>query len=400
MNSTLGKALIALIILGAAIGITSILIANKDEPEKTVTKVKDFLVDAQRISKGDLNFIVESQGTALPRTETLISSQVSGRVIFVSDNFIAGGLFKQGDVLVKLEAFDFETDLKSAQAELARARAALDEEIARGKVAKEEWKSVRQGKIPELALRKPQLATEIANVSAAEAQVERAERNLDRTVIRAPYDGLIREKNTDIGQFVTVGSQLARVFGTDIADVRIPLSDNDLAYLTLTSESGATEAAQVILHADIAGQRVQWLGRLVRDEGILDETRRVIYAVAQVDDPYKRKEGAHGYPLKFGRFVQAEITGARAEGLVVLPRGLLRLDDTILVVDDDKKLRIREVQIQRRDDEYVYISSGLNDGEWVTGTSIPNPFDGMRVRLSSELKQRTEGSDSSIVTVK
>jgi len=102
-----------------------------------------------------------------PRNQTMLSAQVSGRIIRVADNFIEGGFFDKGDVLVEIEAVDYETDLLLAQAELAQAQASLDEEIARGQVAEKEWSSFNSGTPPELGLRKPQLAREQALVKAA-----------------------------------------------------------------------------------------------------------------------------------------------------------------------------------------------------------------------------------------
>lgn len=369
------------IILGAIL-VTGFMFSSKKAPEKVEVEDKPILVDVIAVTKSDLNFHVESQGNVRPKTETALSSQVSGKVVELSPVFLAGGFFNKGDVLIKLEQGDYITDLKLAEAELARANAALEEEQARGKVAKEEWRSVKGTIAPELGLRKPQLAQEIANVQAAEAQVERARRNLDRTLIKAPYDGLVRSKNVDLGQFVTIGSNLGVIYGTEIAEIRLPLSDNDLAFLELQNIEQNSALSTVVLKAKVAGQSQSWQGQLVRSEGVLDENNRVAYAVVQVEDPYQLNTKSPTIPLKFGRFVQADITGERAEDLVVLPRSVLRLDGTVVVVNQSRQLRIQEVQVARTDRQNIYISSGLNEGEWVTDTIIPSPVDGMQVRIS------------------
>lgn len=382
MKGSLIKAGLPLGIILIAAAAAAVMVMSKKPPEKTAVEEKAFLVSAVPVVLEDLNFVVKSQGTVLPRVETVLSAQVSGKVVNVSDAFIAGGVFQKGDILVQLEKADYITDLKLAEAELARAQAALEEEQARGKVAAEEWRSVNKSVAPELGLRKPQLAKEMANVRAAEAQLERAKRNLERSTIRAPYEGLVKSKNVDLGQFVGTGSQLGTIFSTEVAEVRIPLSDNDLAYLELPSNGAGKN--HVSLTAKVAGQYAQWQGKLVRSEGVLDNQRRVIYAVAEVSDPYLRREGAQGTPLKFGRFVQVEIVGNRGENMVVLPRSLMRLDGTVLVVDEDRTLRVREVAVQRADANYVYISGGLRSGELVASSAIPNAYDGMLVRLPGD----------------
>lgn len=383
MSSKWVRGLIPVAILAVSATGAAALIASKEPPEKQEVEKKAMLVATTDVAMQDLNFIVKSQGSVMPREQTLLSAEVSGKIVAIADAFIEGGMFAKGDVLVTLEQADFITDLKSAEAELAQARAALDEEKARGRVAAEEWRQVKNSVAPELGLRKPQLARELANVRAAEAQVERAKRNLQRTEIRAPYAGIVKERVVGLGQYVAPGTQLATLFSTDVAEVRLPLSDNDLAFLELND----TIQADVTLVARVAGKLVQWQGTLVRNEGVLDEQSRVIYAIAQVDDPYLRESNHHSIPLKFGRFVRAQITGNRGEDLVVLPRNALRLDSTVMVVDNDNRLRIRSVDVQRSDERSVYISGGLQQGEKVAVSAIPNPVDGMEVRLPDSAKQ-------------
>lgn len=382
MKSGLVRVLIPVGILILAVAVAAALFSSRKPPEQAVVESKAYLVDTMQVNKQDLNFIVNSQGTVLPKIETVLSAQVAGMIVDVAPVFIEGGMFKKGDTLVTLEQSDYLTDVKAAEAELARAQAALQEEQARGKVAAEEWRSIKGGLAPELGLRKPQLATEISNVKAAEARVERAKRNLQRTTIKAPYDGLVRERRVDLGQFVTVGSQIGMIYSTEVAEVRMPLSDSDLEYLQLPNNGSSSN--MVTLSATVAGQKSFWQGVLSRNEGILDEQSRVIYAVAEVKDPYQRITQISAPQLKFGRFVTAEIVGDRGQNIVVLPRNVMRLDGTVLVVKDDRTLDIRSVDLQRADEQFVYIRNGLQTGELVVSSTVPNPYQDMPVRLQGE----------------
>lgn len=380
MKSILVKVGVPVAILMIAGVIMAGMFAARKEPEKKPIEDKAYLVDVVPVQKQDLNFMVRSQGTVTPKVQSILSAQVAGRIDEVASVFIEGGMFRKGDRLLQLEQVDFETELQLAEAELARARASLDEEIAQGRVAREEWRSVNKT-APELGLRKPQLAREQANVKAAEAQVERARRNLARATIVAPFDGMVRSRQVNVGQYVGVGAQLATLFSTEVAEVRLPLTDNDLAYLQLPQNRGATE---VVLTATVAGRPVTWQAVLARDEGIIDEQNRVVYAVAEIQDPYLRDSEGHTTMLNFGRFVQAQIRGNFAEGLMVLPREVLRLDGTVLIADDSNKMRIRDVVIQRADERQVYIQSGIVEDERVIVSPVPNPYDGMSVRLLSD----------------
>ena len=190
-NSILVKSGLPLVIILVGLAIAVVLVSSRKPPEQVPVEIPAFLVDAKEIQSEQVSFIVKSQGNVVPRNKTALSAQVSGQAVSLSDSFIAGGSFKKGDVLATLEQDDYKTDLKLAEAELAQAQAALQEEIARGKVAEQEWRSVNSVAPPELGLRKPQLAKEQANVKAAEAKLERAKRNLARTQITAPYNGIV-----------------------------------------------------------------------------------------------------------------------------------------------------------------------------------------------------------------
>lgn len=377
------KSILPLLIILGAVVIAIVLIQSKSPPEKKPAETKAFLVDAQPVSRQQVNFAVKSQGNVVPQNQTAISAQVSGKVIELADVFVAGGMFEQGDVLVRLETQDYETEVKLAEAELAQAQAALTEETARGKVAEQEWRSVNSTAPPELGLRKPQLAREQANVKAAQAKLERAQRNLDRTTIRAPYNGLVVSRNVDIGQFVSIGSQLGLLYSTDVAEIRLPVSDSDMAFIDL--QQGLAENDNVRLQAKVNGLRHEWVANLVRSEGVLDDTSRVSYVVARVNDPYNRdKQGKADLPLRFGQFVEAQISAGKSRDLFVLPRSVLRLDQTVLTVNGDNELQIKPVDVARTDAQQVYIAAGLEEGEKVVMSAVPNPYEGMKVRFADE----------------
>ena len=380
MSSGLRKAGLPFIILIVALVVMVVLIQLKPEPEIKEVETKDFLVDAVDVSFENIEFLVYAQGAVQPKNKTMLSTQVSGRVVSISDAFNEGGFFKKGEILLELERDDYETDLLLAEAEVARVQASLDEEIARGKVAQREWSSVNSGTPPELGLRKPQLAREQANLKAAKAALDRAKRNLARTKVTAPYDGLVKSRRVDLGQFIALGTQIGEVFSTDVAEVRLPLTDNDVSFLGDLNR----EQPDVTLSADIAGKRHFWKGTLVRDEAVLDEARRVIYGVVEVNDPYNMSDGQHASELKFGRFVSAAISGLEASNIIKLPRFVMRLDGTVLSVDEDMKLQINRVDVMRAEEDFVYISGGFPVDHKVVMSAVATPYNGMPVRFLDE----------------
>lgn len=376
------------IILGAIIIVVSMIgIQAGKRPERKAEVTPALLVDAIDAEVRDLNFTVQSQGTVRPRTETVLVSEVSGKVDHVSPDFVAGGFFRKGEVLLRIDDSDYRTALKRAEAALASMQARLADETARSEQALKDWKNLgRTGEPSALVLRKPQLLDAQANVSAAEADVEKARRDLQRTRITVPYDGLVKEKAADIGQYVSLGTRLGVSFAIDTAEVRLPLSKDDLAYLDLPSVSDQRDdwATPVTLHQDEAGVRRSWKARIIRTEGVVDETSRVVYAIAEVEDPYGILGISTQSELKVGTFVSAEIQGIAAENVVVLPRYALRADNTVLVANEARELEVRDVNLIRTEPDKVYISSGISEGEKVVTTTLDAPIPGTLLRISGE----------------
>ncbi len=349
-----------------------------------------------------VNFTVTSQGSVQPRTETTLVAEVSGKISSVAPNFIAGGVFNAGDVLLEIDPSDYETALKRAEAGLASQQARLADERARSEQALRDWRNLgRTGEPSDLVLRKPQLQEALANVEAAEADVDKARRDLERTRITVPYDGLVKRKLVDIGQFVSPGSQLGVTFAIDTAEIRLPISTDDVAYLDLPSATDTEDDALplVTLSAQQGGAQRTWQARIVRTEGIVDEASRVIYAVARVVDPYSVLGQSTQDELQVGTFVRAEIQGRSAGSVVVLPRRALQQDDTVLVANRERELEIRPVTVVRSEPHEVYISAGVEDGEWVITTTLEAPIPGMKLAIddgddaSDSVAETSRGSE-------
>lgn len=379
MTSRLKKVGIPILILVGAIAIAVGMSGLRKAPVKVEEQRLALLVNTELLDASDLTYRIASQGTVSPKLQTTLISEVNGRIVAVSEHFVSGGFFQEGDVLVQVEQADYLTAVKATEAALAGAKAQLEEEKARARVAEAEWRSFTEGKAPALGLRQPQLASALANVQSKEADLERAKRDLSRTEIRAPYAGMVASRAANLGQFISRGSQLGMIMGTDVAEVRLPLSDTDFGFLP--QQAANDQNIPVTLSATVAGQPQQWLANIVRTEGIMDERSRVIYAVAEVLDPYQRN--ASGTPLQFGRFVQAEIQGVTANQVTKIPRHLLKPGKQILVVDTYNLLQFRTVELDRADAAYAYITAGIEAGDKLVTSPVTNPLAGTLVRLSA-----------------
>ncbi len=380
--------LLPLLILGGCWEAAQWFIRNQEVPKLMEVPPQLVRVDGTVLKKTIFPVTAKSQGAVQPRTQSSLLPEISGMIVEVSPNFRPGGFFEKDETLIKIDPVDYATAVVVSEAALAQSKAALVEEEARAEQALENWKALgRDGKPGALALREPQLAKARADVAASEAQLTKAKRDLDRTTIRAPYAGQVLEQAVDVGQFVTPGTQLGRVFAVDYVEVRLPLPEREMAFLALPQHfrgesSTNADGAAVKLMAMEGGRPVLWEARLTRVEGAIDSDTRQTVAVAQVDDPFgRRKEGQP--PLKIGQFVEAQILGRSLENVFVLPRSAVRAGNEIILITKDDRLKRTRVQPLTGDEKHVVIAAdaegGPHEGDVLCLTPIPFPADGARV---------------------
>lgn len=385
-----------IILIVVAIVIFIFMGMARKPPEQQASERLPVLVEYHLTERKEVQFSVPAQGNVMPRHATQITAEVTGRIAWVSPKFVAGGFFTAGEPLLRIDEFDYATAHEEAKANLARAQASLAEERARGQVAEAEWRSIEAGQIPDLGLRRPQIASELANLQSAQARLAQAERNLERTEIKAPFAGVLQARNVNLGQYISVNTNVGTLFGTDLAEVRIPLSDFDLALVDVPTGIQPDYIGPVVrLFANIGGRSQEWMGTLVRTEGVVDPDRRVTFAVVQVEDPYNRISQQHPEPLTFGRFVQAEVKGIKVPELIELPRYAVNSNQQVWVITAERTLEQRVVNVYRRINDSVYVSSGLEDGERVMLTQLQTPLNGMRVRTLDDIEEpRVEATEN------
>ena len=391
-----------LAIVAVAVVLAAGIIASRPEAEQAVQQRRALLVDTVSVAKQDIKVTVKAQGVVTPRTETTLVSEVSGKVMEVAPAFLAGGFFRKGDLLLKIDDRNYRSQLKRAESAVARARSELAQEKGRGVVAKKDWLKRNNtdhidSSAKSLALREPQLLHAEANLASALADLENARVDLARTQIRAPYDGLVRQKQVDVGQYVNAGTPIGVTFAVDRAEIRLALPENKLSLIELpdaySASSDKERFPKVTLSSTVDDNATTWSARLVRSEGVLDDMRRVLFVVAQIEDPYgfnlseAVKQQAKFKPLRIGSFVDAEIEGRLMEGLIRLPRHVLRAGNKIWVIDENEQLREAMVKVLRTDGEFLYVKSGLNNGDRVCLTSVGAVLPGTPVRIASHSDQ-------------
>ena len=383
--ATKKQIIIPIVILAAGIAAMAIFFNMKKPPEQKEKVDKTPIVAVENISVAPMTLEVNSYGMVKPKYETELVAQVNGEIVELNDIFVRGGLVKKGQLLARIDPSDYHAALIDAQATMASARAALEKELAQGQVAEREWKQITNTSPTELSLRKPQLAQELARVKAAQASVLRAERNLERTEIRAPYNAMIDSRNIGLGSFVGIGSKIGHVLGTAIAEIRLPVADNQLAFLVKTESTKQGVDAKVNLLGTYAGKDTQWQAIIVRSEGVIDSKSRMSYLVAEINDPYllNSASDSNAVPLRFGSYVNAKIMGYDISQAALVPRYLV-VNGTVALLDNESKLHYAVIDIVRQQGSDVIVTNGLQDGDQLIVSALDYPVDGMKLAVASD----------------
>lgn len=375
------KVLLPLLVLGGSIAVGKALIDSAPEAKRKPPKPAIPLIEVAEMQAVDYTIALQSRGNIAPQTQGELVAEVAGRITQISPDFKPGGSFNIDEPLVTLDPTDHQHAVTIAQAELAQANLTLEQTRAEATQAEANWRQMALETQPTaLTLHRPQLAQAEAARSAAEAKLEQARRDLQRTTISAPYSGRVLEKRVDLGQFITRGTALATLYATDIAEVRLPITDRQSRFLSLP-ESG--NLARVALTSPTGGESNRWHGKLVRSEAAIDQRTQQLYVVAQIQNPYSRQADGSA-PLRIGQFVTAEIEGQTLQQVFLVPRAAVRSGDQVLIVDADNRIRHRTLTTLWQQTDHLITTDGLQSGDRVVTTALPYAPDGMQVKIADE----------------
>ena len=370
-----------IVVLAAGVGSVMALSAAKPEIEKKIEAPRVLSLHVEEVRADSVRLKIRAQGEVSAKTDINLVPEVSGRIISVSDNFAEGGAFTPGSTLIKIDDANYRLAVTSAKARVAEASVRLQQELADAKIKKKQWEEWVSGGDPTpLALNAPQVAQAQAQLRGAEADMEMAQLNLARTNVSVPFKGRVMERKIGVGQYVTAGTQLGRVFATDKVEIRLALTDSQLNELNLpigfVAKGG--NAPTVKLSTSVGARTYNWSGKIVRVNASVDQRTRLVYAIAEVEDPYGA--GAdNGTPLAVGMYVNAEIEGVISRDAFILPRLALRSNNQVYVLKDGK-LQIRTVEVMSTTEDIVLVKTGVLAGDQVVISPVRSVIEGMAAK--------------------
>ncbi|GAB3538105.1 efflux RND transporter periplasmic adaptor subunit [Pontibacter brevis] len=386
----------AILLVSAAI--TALVFMTAPEAQREgASKKTAMLVDVVEVNRGNYTPTVIATGTVQAAKDITLSTQVGGEVVRISQDFTPGSFVRKGEALLQINPADYRNTLQLRQSDLQLAKADLSIEMGRQDVARKDYELIGEelsGENQELVLRKPQLESARAAVAAAEASVQQALLNLQRTTIRAPFDAHIISRNANVGSQLAPGAELGRLVGMDEYWVAANVPVAKVNWLTFAEDEAGSGSAVKIINATSWPEGQYRKGKLYRLVGALDAQTRQASVLVSVPDPLARTSKSDSIPpLMIGTFVEAHIQARELPDVVRLNRDYLRQGETVWVMKDGK-LNIRQVTILFQDAEYAYIRDGLSDGDMVVTTDLSTVVEGSDLRTEGGASpQDTRGSE-------
>ena len=353
----------------------------KKTPQRQPPPQLGILVDVVELKNITHQVTIHATGTVQAEQEIALVPEVSGKVTWISPQLVRGGLFKQGETLLKIDTSDFELAVEKSRAEIAQVHVELAIERERAKIALSEWQRidiVDKGTPGPLATREIHLRQQQANLARAEANLQQTQLYLQRTELTAPFNGRIRQEQVDLGQYLRAGTSIGSFAGTDRAEIYIPLPVKDLVWLRIPSAAQQKGAAATIhLPAD---NTASWSGKLTRSLGEIDPKSRMATVIVMVEDPYQLKKNLNQPPLPNGLFVNIELSGEEFTDIISIPRKALHADNVVWIADSENRLSLRPVEVLRREKQQILIKGGVQAGERLIVTALSGAAEGTLLR--------------------
>ena len=327
----------------------------------------------------DFQIQISSNGTTTPLTQTVLTAEVGGEVIYRSKKFSEGSSVIEGEILAKIDDTDLQLQYKNALLQLANAEVQHSLQLAEAEVAKEAWEKIGDGVASDLTLKKPQLKQAEALLEVAKAQVSSAEKKLNKTEIVAPYAGRIQSVNIDLGTTIIPGQPVGALYTSSEIEVTLAVKDNDLQFLSIPMDGrklDPSEQALVEIGSFYKGKNQTWIGRLERVDGIIDPVTRMINLIAVFKNDFIETDKPN---LPIGLFVEAQIDGIILKDIYSIPVNAISENNEVYIVNNDNELVLRQLSILKKYSDFVIVKDGLKAGERIVISKLSTASNGIKV---------------------
>lgn len=406
------QAILMIAILAAGFMGMQWLIATKPQVPTRPAFPTIYTVDMVTAERGDYRPSFIAYGEIIAGRSVDLRALVSGEVIAVSDSLKPGDDVQAGEALVEIDRFNYEGALREARANIAETRARIAESEARIAIERTKLERSREQlqlaqsdleRIAALADRgtatekqvedrellvsqraatveqtEINITAEEARLAQQEAALERLEwkadqagRNLDDTVLRAPFDGVVRSTDVETGKMVGANDVVVSIYERGNLEVRFTLSDARFGRIQSEGDGLIGREVEVIWSAGPTENRLS--GTIVRLGADIAANRGGVEVIAAL------RTGDGQTAPRPGAFVEIVVSDRLFEDHFRLPETALYDGGTIYAVVDER-LQARRVAVSAFDGEYALVTGELEPGEEILATRIAEIGEGLRVR--------------------
>lgn len=336
-------------------------------------------VVVQILTPENFQVTINSTGTTEPLTQTVLNAEVGGEVVYRSKKFSEGSSVLSGEILAKIDDTDLQLQYKNALLQLANAEVQYSLQVVESEVAKEAWEKLGEGQASDLTLKKPQLKQAEALIEVAKAQVNSAEKKLNKTEIVAPYSGRIQSANIDIGTTIIPGQPIGAMYTSSEIEVTLSVKDNDLQFLSIPMDGrklNPSEQAKVTISSFYKGQNQEWEGKLERVDGVIDPVTRMINLIAVFKNDFIEIDKPN---LPIGLFVEAQIDGVILQNVFIIPISAISENNEVFVINKNNQLQSRSIKVLKKYNKFIIAKDNLKAGERLVTTKLSTASDGITV---------------------
>ena len=381
-----------------------------EQPPEPPAQERVFAASVVMVEPETVTPMLETFGQIESSRTLEVRATVGGMVVELADAFAEGGTVDAGEVIARIDPADAEAALAVAEADLAEGEAELRDAERGLELARVELESAQsQAELRRRALERQQdlldrgvgtaalvegaelevSAAEQAVVSRRQAlsqarsaldrartglqrlriDLAEAERQLEETVIRAEFDGVLSETAAVEGGLVAANEQLAVLVDPDALEVAFRLSTAQ--YRRLLDADGELIPAEVQVSLDVLGVDIAATGRISRDSATVGEgqTGRLIYARLGAAPAFRP-----------GDFVTVAISEPALDEVAVIPAAAVDSAGTVLAVGEDDRLEVLPAEVLRRQGDEVIVAAAGLAGREVVATRSPLLGAGILVR--------------------
>ena len=366
-------------IIGFGLAVAYFLYWLGQTKPQSISAAPPIEVEVEILTPTNHQILISSTGTTQPITQTALTSEVGGEIIYRSKKFSEGSSVIEGEILAKIDDTDLQLQYNNALLQLRTAEVQSEVQKAEAEVAEEAWEKIGEGTAKDLTLKKPQLKQVEAALNVAKAQVESAKKKLDKTDITAPYTGRIQSVSIDLGSTILPGQPVGVIYTANQIEISLPVKDSDLAFLDIPMDGrklSDNEKSLVTISTPYKGKVQKWEGNIERVDGVIDPVTRMIKIIASFKNEFLEENQT---TLPIGLFVEAEINGKFLENVFIVPNVSLTTNNEVLIVDRNNQIEMRKIVVLKKLKDSVIIKDGLSIGERIIVSKLNIVTAGMDV---------------------